>query len=229
MPVGDLYEYTFPTANYAKYSVTGSKPEIDGCEAAVEYQVEYCDLVALQSPTTVEKDVSTNISTWFTTGANTNTSYTASWGSTVTGITSPYTFTQAADTQVTILVKDNVIGGCQASKTVTVTAPPPPPYCPVFSDFSPNLGNSINMDLIYSGTWGSDSITYNGPSATTVTLRWYASGQSSYPGSEVYPYSNAYQTTLNLIPGNSFTLVASPINPAETNITVNAQLFTCSL
>lgn len=223
MPVGDLYEYTFPTTNYAKYNVTGSKIGIAECEVAVEYQVAYCDLVALQSPTTVEKDISTNISTWFTTGANTNTSYTASWGSTVTGITSPYTFTQAADTQVTILVKDNVIGGCQASKTVTVTAPPPPAYCPVFSDFSPNL-SSVPMTEISSGTYGSNSITYNGPVATTATLEWHASdGNSRYP----FSYSSYFTRDLTLTPGSSFTLSAGGIAPGRT-VTANGDQFTCS-
>ena len=229
MPVGDLYSYTFPTTNYAKYNVTGSKIGIAECEVAVEYQVAYCDLVALQSPTTVEKDVSTDITAWFTTGANTNTSYTASWGSTVTGITSPYTFTQAADTQVTILVKDNVIGGCQASKTVTVTAPPPPPYCPVFSDFTPNLGSSIAMQQIYTGTWVTQTIYYNGTQSANVTLKWYASGQSSYPGlpEQTPPYSNAYSKNITLYPGSSFTLTATGISN-EGSLSVNAKAFTCS-
>lgn len=231
MPVGDLYSYTFPTANYAKYNVTGSKIGIAECEVAVEYQVAYCDLVALQSPTTVEKDVSTDITAWFTTGANTNTSYTASWGSTVTGITSPYTFTQAADTQVTILVKDNVIGGCQASKTVTVTAPPPPPYCPVFSDFTPNLGSSIAMQQIYTGTWATQTIYYNGTQSANVTLKWYASGQSSYPGlpEQTPPYSNAYSNNITLYPGSSFTLTATGTGiQNEGSLSVNAKAFTCS-
>jgi hypothetical protein len=222
--------FDFPDTNYVTHSVTASNPDLEGCESRAEYHIAYCDLVALQSPTTVEKDTSENLTTWFTTGTNTNTSYTASWGSTVVGITSPYTFTQAADTQVTILVKDNIIGGCQTSKTVIVTEPPAPPYCPVFSDFSPNLGNSINMDLIYSNTWGSDSITYNGSQPINVTLKWYASGQSSYPGSpeNTPPYSNAYSRELSLSPGQSFTLTAGGINSAETNITVNAKGFTCS-
>lgn len=111
--------------------------------------------------------------------------------------------------------------------TVTATSTQ---YCPDFSDFSPNLGNSIDMNLIYSNTWGTNSITYNGPVATSVTLRWYASGQSSYPGlPDIYPYINAYETNLTLTPGNSFTLTAGGINSAETDITVNAQLFTCSI
>jgi hypothetical protein len=100
----------------------------------------------------------------------------------------------------------------------------------VFSDFSPNLGNSINMDLLYTSVWGSDSITYNGPVSTSVTLRWYASGQSSYPGlPDIYPYDNAYVANLMLVPGNSFTLTAGGISSGETNMTVNAKLFTCAI
>jgi len=216
MPVGDLYSYTFPTTNYAKYSVTGSRIGIAECEVAVEYQVAYCDLVALQSPTTVEKDTSVNLTTWFTTGANTNTSYTASWGSTVAGITSPtsYTFSQTANTAVTILVKDNVIGGCQASKTVTVTAPPPPPYCPSLSDFTSNL-YGIPMANISSGVYASNSITYNGPSPISVTLQWHASdGNSRYPG-----FNSYYTKSLTLNPGASFTLSVSGI---PNGYTVNA-------
>jgi hypothetical protein len=216
MPVGDLYSYTFPTTNYAKYNVTGSRIGIAECEVAVEYQVAYCDLVALQSPTTVEKDTSVNLTTWFTTGANTDTSYTASWGSTVAGITSPtsYTFSQTANTAVTILVKDNVIGGCQASKTVTVTAPPPPPYCPSLSDFTSNL-NGIPMANISSGVYASNSITYNGPSPISVTLQWHASdGNSRYPG-----FNSYYSRSLTLNPGASFTLSVSGI---PNGYTVNA-------
>lgn len=223
MPVGDLYSYTFPTTNYAKYNVTGSKIGIAECEVAVEYQVAYCDLVALQSPTTVEKDVSTDITAWFTTGANTNTSYTASWGSTVTGITSPYTFTQAADTQVTILVKDNVIGGCQASKTVTVTAPPAPPYCPVLSDFTSNL-SGITMTEVGSGFYSTGTITYNGSQPIDTTLEWHASdGNSSYPA---YPNYNPKSLTLN--PGGTFTLsVSAPAG--QTTMKAYGDQFTCAL
>jgi hypothetical protein len=221
MPVGDLYSYTFPTTNYAKYNVTGSRIGIAECEVAVEYQVAYCDLVALQSPTTVERNVSTNISTWFTTGANTNTSYTASWGSTVTGITSPYTFIQAADTQVTILVKDNVIGGCQASKTVTVTAPPPPPYCPVLSDFTSNL-NEIPMTEVGSGYYSTGTITYNGSQPISTTLEWHASdGNSRYP---IYPNYNTKSLTLN--PGGTFSLSVSAVSGRT--VKAYGDQFTCS-
>ena len=102
-------------------------------------------------------------------------------------------------------------------------------YCPTFADFTPNLGNSINMDLISSGVWESDSITYNGPQPISATLRWYASGQSSYPGlPELPPYNNAYSRNLALNPGDSFTLTVGGIS-FETNLTVNAKAFTCSL
>ena len=103
-------------------------------------------------------------------------------------------------------------------------------YCPLFTDFTPNLGSSINMDLIYSNIWGSDTITYNGTEPTTVTLKWYASGQSSYPGLPEFtpPYSNAYSRELNLTPGGTFTLTSGYISSAETNITVNAVGFTCA-
>lgn len=224
MPVGDLNNYTFPTTNYTTYNVTGSKIGIADCEVSIEYQTAYCQINTLQgTTTTVEKDTLVDIAAWFTTGVNTNTSYTASWGSTVTGITSPYTFTQAADTEVTITLKDNIISGCTTNKTVTVTAPPPPPYCPVFSDFSPNL-SSVPMTEVSSGAYASNSITYNGPVATTATLQWHANdGNSRYP----FSYSAYFTRTLTLTPGSSFTLTAGGIAPGRT-VTANGDQFTCS-
>jgi hypothetical protein len=117
----------------------------------------------------------------------------------------------------------------------TPSATPAPPYCPSFSDFSPALSNgNITMTHIYYGTWASNQIYYNGPVATTVTLKWYASGQSSYPGTVDITtplYENAYSTTLNLSPGSSFNLIGGGINESEINysVTVNAKAFTCSL
>lgn len=106
-------------------------------------------------------------------------------------------------------------------------------YCPVFTDFYPVLDSSIPMNYIsgYGDNWVTSQILYNGPYPTTATLRWYASGQSSYPGVVDYNpplYENSYVTTLNLVPGNSFTLTAGPIT-TETSLTVNAKGFTCSL
>ena len=118
-----------------------------------------------------------------------------------------------------------------APTTTTTTAGPT--YCPLFSEFYPALSNgNIPMTQIYSGVWATDKITYNGTQATTVTLLWYASGQSSYPGSVQYTsplYGNAYSTTIQLVPGNPFTLTAGGINSAETSITLNAKAFTCAL
>jgi hypothetical protein len=130
MPLGDLYAYTFPATNYVKYSVTGSKPAIDGCEAAVEYQVAYCDLVSIQGTTQVDNNTQVDLTTWFTVGANTNTSYTASWTGSTEGIPTPsaYTFTQGSstDTVVRVTLKDNVIEGCNQYVDVTVNYVAPP-------------------------------------------------------------------------------------------------------
>lgn len=146
MPVGDLNDYTFPTTNYTTYSVTGSKIGIAGCEASMSYTTAYCQISAVQgTTTTVEKDTPVDIAAWFTTGVNTNTSYTASWGSTVQGITSPYTFTQAADTVVRITLKDNIIGTCSAYKDVTVTQYTPPEPTITFS------GNSCGSVSVFNG------------------------------------------------------------------------------
>jgi hypothetical protein len=134
MPVGNLAAYTFPSTNYAKYSITGSKLGVEGCEASASYETAYCDIAANSGiPTSVDNNTQVNLTTWFTAGVNTNVSYTASWGSTVQGITSPsaYTFTQgsSADTTVTITLKDNVVEGCNDSVDVNVLyiAPPSTP------------------------------------------------------------------------------------------------------
>lgn len=120
----------------------------------------------------------------------------------------------------------DVISNIDLSSLIYVSATS---YCPTFSDFSPNLGNSINMDLIYPNIWGSDTIIYNGTEPASVTLKWYASGQSSYPGLPDPPYNNSYERQLNLTPGGTFTLTSGYINSAETDITVNAIGFTCGL
>jgi hypothetical protein len=134
MPVGNLAAYTFPSTNYAKYSITGSKLGVEGCEASASYETAYCDILANSGiPTSVDNNTQINLTTWFTAGVNTNVSYTASWGSTVQGITTPstYTFTQgsSANTTVTITLRDNVVEGCNDSVDVNVlyVAPPATP------------------------------------------------------------------------------------------------------
>lgn len=134
MPVGNLSAYVFPSTNYAKYSVTGSKVGVEGCESSASYETAYCEIINNSGiPTSVDNNTEVNLTTWFTAGVNTNVSYTASWGSTVQGITSPsaYTFTQGSseDTTVTITLKDNVIEGCNDSVDIDVlyVAPPATP------------------------------------------------------------------------------------------------------
>ena len=124
--------FTFPDINYLQYEVTATKTEIEGCTSTVVYNIEYCDLEnVLNTPTEVTQNTEVNLTTWFTRGTNLNTSFTASYGSTVQGITTSanYVFNQASteDTSVTITLKDNVIAGCEVEKTVTVRYVEAPP------------------------------------------------------------------------------------------------------
>jgi hypothetical protein len=141
--------------------------------------------------------------------------------------TAPNTFDLVVSVSVLRSGDSNVTSSIDISSLINVSTSPA--YCPLFSEFTPNLGSSTAMSLIYSNIWATPSITYNGTEPATVTLKWYASGQSSYPGfpESTPPYSNAYSTQLNLTPGGSFTLTSGYINSAETNISLNAAAFTC--
>ncbi len=187
MPVGDLNEYTFPTTNYTKYNVTGSKIGLADCEVSIEYQTAYCQISALQgTTTTVEKDTATDITAWFTTGVNTNTSYTASWTGNVVGITTPtsYSFPQADGTEVTITLKDNVIAGCTTNKIVTVIYTPPA-YCPSNSELSAVTTNFVAGGGGY-GTWYF-TFNYTGPNTSSATILYRFSRDGILTPNDFYP------------------------------------------
>lgn len=201
---------TFPRTNYISYSVTASRPELDPiCSGSVRYDIRYCDLTLVGgTPTTVDKDVAVNITSWFITGSNTSTSYTASWPSgNVVGITTPtaYTFPQSNGTVVTLTLNDNIIGGCTTSKVVTVVYVPPP-VCPVATSFSPTLSGNILLSPTYSsGGYGgyATTVTYTGTGTASFSLayRYYNSNG----------WTNAFLSwmTLTLTPGQTFTFSTS--------------------
>jgi len=122
--------FTFPSTNYLTYQVTASKSAVVGCSNSISYNIAYCDLTTISAPATVTQSSTINITNFFNTGSNTDVSYTASYASTTVGIPNPgsYTFDQASstDTNVTISLKDNRIGGCNISASVLVIATPPP-------------------------------------------------------------------------------------------------------
>jgi hypothetical protein len=104
---------------------------------------------------------------------------------------------------------------------VTVTAPPPPPYCPVLSDFTSNL-NEIPMTEVGSGYYSTGTITYNGSQPISTTLEWHASdGNSRYP---IYPNYNTKSLTLN--PGGTFSLSVSAVSGRT--VKAYGDQFTCS-
>jgi hypothetical protein len=124
----------------------------------------------------------------------------------------------------------NSVNVC-ATATTTSTTTIAPGYCPVLADFSPSLSSSIPMTNNGSGTYFSDVITYNGAQSFNETLRWYASGQTSYPGlPDTYPYDNAIKTTLSLTTGQTFVLSYFIGSGEGANaVTVNAKLFECQI
>jgi hypothetical protein len=104
-------------------------------------------------------------------------------------------------------------------------------YCPTFANFSPALSSSIPMTNNGSGLYSTGAITYIGTEPISTILRWYASGQSSYPGlPDVYPYDNAIKTSLSLTNGQTFVL-SYFIGSAEgaNAVTVNAKIFECAI
>lgn len=130
VPTNLAGNFIFPETNYATYAFTASKGEVIGCETSASFKIEYCDILGVSgTPLTIEKDTPTDLTTWFTVGTNTNTSYTASWPSgNVVGIPNPstYSFPQPGGTEVTIILKDNEINTCTSEKVITVTYNPPP-------------------------------------------------------------------------------------------------------
>jgi hypothetical protein len=128
MTPGNPAAYTFPNLNYTTFTVNAVKPGVEDCENTIEYKTEYCDLVRISGvPATVQRNASIDIASWFTVGTNIDTSFTATWGGNTVVITSPYTFTQAADTEVLITLQDNQIAECHRTVEVEVTEDPTPP------------------------------------------------------------------------------------------------------
>jgi hypothetical protein len=126
-------------------------------------------------------------------------------------------------------------GICSASALINIfiahSPSEPTLYCPLFSDFSPSLASSIPMTKQLSGVYTSDTITYNGVDPISTSLRWYASGQSSYPVfPEASPYPNAISSSLTLTNGQTFQLSYYIGNQEDGfSVTVNAKLFDCEL
>lgn len=116
--------FTFPTTNYQQHIISASNNSLVECSGSIIYTTAYCDLAnALTSSIVVisGSGIAYNLNTWISTGSNTNTSYTASWGVNIAGITNSgsYVFTQPTGS-VTITRKDNIIAGCSYSIDVSI-------------------------------------------------------------------------------------------------------------
>lgn len=120
--------FTFPSTNYQQHIVTASNASIDGCSGSITYNIQYCDIASTSTaPYSIISASGTpyDLTTWFSTGSNTNTAYTASWGSTVAGIpnSGSYVFTQPTGS-VIVTMRDNIIAGCSQSISVEVIEAP---------------------------------------------------------------------------------------------------------
>jgi len=134
--------FSFPSENYTQHTISASNSSLVSCSGSITYTTAYCDITSTGlAPYSITSGSPTayNLTTWFTTGSNTNTSFTASWGSTVAGISNPttYTFTQPV-TSVVITRRDNIIAGCSQSITIDVVAAP---YVCLYLDYITILKN----------------------------------------------------------------------------------------
>ena len=146
--------FEFPAINYAQHIITSSNPDIASCSGSIIYTTAYCDLTTAGThPTSTVSGsaVAYNLTTWFTSGSNTNTSFTASWDTTTVGIpnSGSYQFTQPTGS-VTITMKDNVVEGCEQSVTVDIIAEA---YTCIFLKSLDILENAENPELPVSGTY----------------------------------------------------------------------------
>jgi len=120
--------FTFPNVNYRQHIITASNNSLVGCSGSITYTTAYCDISSTGlAPSSILSGSSTvhNLTTWFSTGSNIDTSFTASWGSTVVGIpnSGSYVFTQPTGS-VTITRKDNIITGCSQSISINILQAP---------------------------------------------------------------------------------------------------------
>ena len=118
------FAFTFPIRNYAQHIITASNSNAASCSGSITYTTAYCDIaISGSNPTSIVTGSATtyNLRTWFTTGSNTNTSFTASWGSNTVGIVNSgsYVFTQPTGS-VTVTRRDNIITDCLQNITVEI-------------------------------------------------------------------------------------------------------------
>ena len=127
-PIDATGSVIFPEVNYVTYAYTASKSESIDCITSASYEIEYCDLLTIPGvPTTLEQGSVEDVTSWFTTGTNTDISYTASWTGNTVGISTPAScsFNQVTGSEVSILLRDNRISSCLVSTSpITITAPP---------------------------------------------------------------------------------------------------------
>ena len=122
--VEDPTAYIFPNKNYITYTVTASRESLGealtGCTGSATFVAEICDMnKASNIPTAVESNIRIDISSWFTTGSNTSSSYSASYSDAsniVTGILDEHNFyPRITNNYVTasIRLQDNKIASCK--------------------------------------------------------------------------------------------------------------------
>jgi hypothetical protein len=165
--------FDFPTTNYIQHIITASNSSISSCSGSITYTTAYCDIaISGSNPASIITGSLTlyNLTTWFTTGSNTNTSFTASWDATVEGIPDPsnYQFTQPTGS-VTITRRDNIIASCSQSISINIIGQA---YTCVFLKDLIVLENAEDP-----GAPASGSYTYipcnGGEGGSPVTVSWF--------------------------------------------------------
>jgi len=125
--------------NYTTYIVSASKPTPAGCTGSAKFKTEFCDIVRLSNPSTVQYDTQVQLNTFFTTGSNTNTQYYTVINNIESPINTPYNFTQSIGTSLQVRLKDNSIASCQQQTTNIVIVSQPTPNGTTLS------GNFVNQ------------------------------------------------------------------------------------
>jgi len=120
--------YAFTQLNYKSIPISASNPTILSCSGSILYNTQYCDYTTTSAIryNILQNDTAPyNLTTWFTTGSNTDTSYSASInGASAVGIpnSGSYVFNRPTGTVVDITAQDNRIGSCKNTVTINTIA-----------------------------------------------------------------------------------------------------------
>jgi hypothetical protein len=206
--------FTFPNVNYTQYIITASNEDFENCTGTITYNAQYCEITTTgTAPTTIETgSTGFDLTTWFTTGSNTDTSFTASYNSLLEGIPTPtsYIFTQQTGSIVTIIRQDNQIPTC--NNTVTVEIIPIPSPFEFFGKYRPGTPCTSSLDIYTSSSKytigsGTNAVLVAGANYDGNSYFWYSfdavedpPGFYTYAEWETNEDSDIFVETGNLLP-----------------------------